>query len=86
MAAASFPLAQDARSVLGGAPFINPRNAAAGILRKGAGAYAGLFTFAAYDVAPVTSASITPADPAYSDRLTVAERAGIANVRHLAPG
>jgi len=85
MSDAAFPLAQDARAGLGGAPFINPRNAAAGILRKGDPAYAGLLTFATYDVTPITGESITPADPAYSDRLTVAERAGVGTARSLAP-
>lgn len=84
MSDAAFPLAQDARASLGGAPFINPRNAAAGILRKGDAAYARLLTFAAYDVTPVTGESITPVDPAYSDRLTVAERAGVGTARSLA--
>ncbi|MFJ4109230.1 NAD-dependent DNA ligase LigA [Oerskovia enterophila] len=85
MADARFPAAQTARAALGGAPFVNPRNAAAGILRKGDAAYAGLLTFAAYDVVPVDGSPATVADPSYSARLTVVEQAGIGTARALAP-
>ena len=44
-----FPSANTVRTGAGGAAFVNPRNAAAGILRKGDKAYAGLLRFAAYD-------------------------------------
>ncbi len=80
MADADFPSAQAARSDLGGAPFVNPRNAAAGILRKGGAAYAGLLTFAAYDVA-----GTDPALTRYSARLAEVEAASIGTARALAP-
>ncbi|GIG20049.1 DNA ligase 2 [Cellulomonas chitinilytica] len=84
MADSRFPDAQEARASLGGAPFVNSRNAAAGILRKGDAAYAGLLSFAAYDVSPVADETAA-ADESYSNRLTLAEHAGVGTARALAP-
>ncbi|MBO9556625.1 NAD-dependent DNA ligase LigA [Cellulomonas sp.] len=80
MADTDFPSAQVARASLGGAPFVNSRNGAAGILRKGDAAYAGLLTFAAYDVIEAD-----PVTASYSDRLVEVEKAGIGTARALAP-
>jgi len=56
--------------------FANPRNAAAGILRKGDPAFAGVPTFAAYEVLP------DPADPAvgpptHTERTPLVARQGL---------
>ncbi len=80
MADTDFPGAQVARASLGGAPFVNSRNGAAGILRKGDAAYAGLLTFAAYDVIEAE-----PVTASYSDRLVEVEEVGIGTARALAP-
>lgn len=45
-----FPEANTVRAESGGTPFANQRAAAAGILRKGDRAFAGLLSFAAYDI------------------------------------
>lgn len=45
-----FPEANARRTETGGTPFANQRAAAAGILRKGDPAFAGLLSFAAYDI------------------------------------
>lgn len=50
MGDANFPTANCIRTIDGSTAFVNPRNAAAGILRKGDTSYRGLLTFAAYTV------------------------------------
>lgn len=76
---ADFLRAQTVRTSLGGAPFVNSRNAAAGILRKGDKAYAGILSFAAY------SAGVTrpPASGLYTDAIRVAADAGIGTAAAL---
>lgn len=76
---ADFLRAQTVRASLGGAPFVNSRNAAAGILRKGDKAYAGILSFAAY------SAGVTrpPASGLYTDAIRVAADAGIGTAAAL---
>lgn len=49
-----FPAANRIRTGEGGAKFVNSRNAAAGILRRGAPAYQGMLQFAAYDAVGTT--------------------------------
>lgn len=44
-----FKQANEIRSNEGGTPFANPRNTAAGIIRRGSGAYKGVLSFAAYE-------------------------------------
>lgn len=83
MADEDFPRAQEARAALGGAPFINQRNGAAGILRKGDVAYEGLLRFAAYDVVPLPDEAATVADPSYAQRLLRASALGVVTANAL---
>lgn len=62
--------------------FVNPRNAAAGILRKGDPDFAGIPTFAAYEVLP------DPDDPAvgtttHTERIALVENLGLRTVHQL---
>jgi len=68
-----FERAQSVRASLGGGAFVNSRNAAAGILRKGDKAYVGILSFAAYGAAQTRP----PASGRYSDAMTVVADAGI---------
>lgn len=54
MREADFPKANQVRTSEGGIEFVNSRNAAAGILRRGAAVYRGLLQFAAYDAQETT--------------------------------
>ncbi|WP_199224361.1 NAD-dependent DNA ligase LigA [Serinibacter arcticus] len=83
MADADFPRAQEVRAALGGAPFINQRNGAAGILRKGDAGYAGLLRFAAYDVVPLPSEERTVDDPSYAQRLLAVAALGVTTANAL---
>ncbi|WP_251151356.1 NAD-dependent DNA ligase LigA [Cellulosimicrobium sp. Marseille-Q4280] len=76
---ADFLRAQTVRASLGGAPFVNSRNAAAGMLRKGDKAYAGILSFAAY------GAGLTrpPASGLYTDAMRVAADAGLGTAASL---
>ncbi|GMA31092.1 NAD-dependent DNA ligase LigA [Litorihabitans aurantiacus] len=86
MADADFPRAQEVRAELGGSPFINQRNGAAGILRKGDTGYARLLRFAAYDVVPLTTEQRTIDDPSYARRLLTAGELGITTANGLVEG
>lgn len=44
-----FRQANEIRATEGGAPFANPRNTAAGIIRRGSASYKGVLSFAAYE-------------------------------------
>ncbi|GEL46601.1 DNA ligase 2 [Cellulomonas hominis] len=74
-----FLRAQTVRASLEGAPFVNSRNAAAGILRKGDKAYAGILSFAAYG----TGLTRPPASGRYTDAMRVAAEAGVATTAGL---
>ena len=65
-------------------PFVNPRNAAAGILRKGDPAFAGIPTFAAYEVLP-DPANPEVAETTHTQRTTFVERLGLGTVHLLVP-
>jgi DNA ligase (NAD+) len=91
MADRDFPAAQDTREGEGAKPFINQRNAAAGILRAGDPAYAGLLSFACYDVILPRSAHEDTYElvfgtdgSTYSGRLSIIEQCGIASARKRA--
>lgn len=78
---ADFAPANARRDALGATPFVNQRNAAAGILRKGDPEYAGLLTFAAYDLIDEADAS-----GSHSERMWRLEQSGaLATARSLAP-
>lgn len=88
MADKDFPTAQDARESQGAKPFINQRNAAAGILRAGDPAYAGLLSFACYDVLLPKPAhedtyelAFGADDSTYSGCLGIIEQCGVASAR-----
>lgn len=83
MADADFPRAQEVRAELGGTPFINQRNGAAGILRKGDTGYAGLLRFAAYDVVPLTTERATIDAPSYAQRLIDVGALGVTTANGL---
>lgn len=74
-----FPTAQAVRAQLGGEPFKNPRNAAAGILRKGDAAYAGLLTFGCYGMenAQGLPGAAASSEQALLDRIGVCTAAGL---------
>lgn len=76
MGDANFPTANRVRTADGSAAFVNPRNAAAGILRKGDPSYQGLLTFAAYTV--TTDAALD-----YHEALAVADENGITVASNL---
>lgn len=76
MANADFPRAQAIRAESGGAPFVNQRNGAAGVLRKGDSRFAGILRFAAYDVA-VTSVDYGAGGGSHVKRLEFASNAGV---------
>lgn len=76
---ADFLSAQTVRASLGGAPFVNSRNAAAGMLRKGDKAYAGILSFAAYGAALTRP----PRSGLYTDAMRVAADAGIGTAASL---
>ncbi|PFG34670.1 NAD-dependent DNA ligase LigA [Sanguibacter antarcticus] len=62
--------------------FVNPRNAAAGILRKGDPAFAGVPTFAAYEVLP-DPAVAEVAETTHGQRIALVESLGIGTVHQL---
>lgn len=72
----AFALAQKVRLAARGVPFANPRNAAAGILRKGDERYAGLLSFIAYDVEAGSYTS-------HGERLAIASLEGVETVDRL---
>ena len=73
MTEAQFAEAQTLRAQRGGQPFVNPRGAVAGSLRKTGDENAMPMSFAAYDLtSPLTS---------HDDRMTEAERLGFATAR-----
>ncbi len=79
---ADFLHAQTVRQGLGGAAFVNSRNAAAGILRKGDTAYADILSFAAYG-AELTN---PPTSGLYDETLQVLSHADIATAAGLLLG
>lgn len=74
-----FATANEVRVSAGGATFVNERNAASGILNRGDGAYAGVMTFAVYDVL------LPEPQDTYSDALEVARQAGFTVISALIP-
>ena len=85
MADEAFPRAQEVRAATGGSPFINQRNGAAGILRKGDAAFAGLLSFAAYDVLAAPGAPDGELSSSYTQRLLDVEQLGITTASSLLP-
>lgn len=80
---ADFARAQELRTAEAkGKAFINSRSAAAGILRKGDPAYAGILTFAAYEVVPGTG---SPTAGDHAERLRTVAAAGVTTVQSLVP-
>src|SRR5690606_38624560 len=77
----AFAAAQDRRRAEGGTEFVNARNGAAGILRKGNPAFADLLTFAAYDVS-LTNPEV--AVRSHDERLNGLEGTGALTARALA--
>lgn len=73
MTEAQFAEAQVLRAERGGKPFVNPRNATAGCLRKTGAENAMPMSFAAYDLTSVLSS--------HYDRMTEAEGLGFATAR-----
>jgi len=93
MTDAAFPEAQALRERRGEPPFVNQRNAAAGILRAGDADFAGLLSFACYDVllsAPAHEDTYELAfgvdESTYSGRLSIIEQCGVASARDRAAG
>lgn len=74
-----FSRAQGVRTNAGSAAFVNSRNAAAGILRKGDRAYSGILSFAAYGAGLVRP----PASGLYSEAMRVAADAGVVTAAGL---
>ncbi|AXV10149.1 DNA ligase (plasmid) [Euzebya pacifica] len=88
MDAAAFDAANDARRTKGKAPFVNPRNCIAGMLRRDKSEaehdYDGRLTFAAYDYY-----GETPGDDdgdSYHDRLTTLATMGVPTVATVTDG
>ena len=79
---ADFLRAQAVRQGLGGAAFVNSRNAAAGILRKGDKAYAGILSFAAYGA----ELADPPTSGLYDEAMQVVSYADIATAAGLLLG
>lgn len=78
-----FPLAQNIRAEQGEQPFVNQRNAAAGILRKGDPAFAGLLTFAAYGA---TFGDTSTETWTHASTMGHIERYGFGTARSMVPG
>lgn len=80
LADVDFVRAQKIRESLGGDPFKNQRNSAAGILRKGDAAMSGVLSFAAYDAtfAPASTGAWT-----HDVVMNAVERSGITTARSL---
>ena len=75
-----FPRAQQVRESNGGKPFVNSRNAAAGILRKGDPTFASVLTFSGYDA---TFASMSTTGWTHGEVMDAIERSGITTARSL---
>lgn len=79
---ADFDRANELRTADGKtAPFVNARNAAAGILRKGDADFTAILTFAAYEATYPGGEALT-----HHERLDVLAAAGIGTAHTLAPG
>lgn len=61
--------------------FVNSRNAAAGIVRKGSPEFADILTFASYEVTYPDAHALT-----HTDRLAALEQAGVGTIHSLVPG
>lgn len=83
MATTDFPAAQERRALLRADPFKNERNAASGILAKGDTAYAGLLSFAAYEVRTADLPNAGRLDCNHSQRLRLVANAGIATAANV---
>ncbi len=81
MTSAQFEHANEVRTAHGGAPFANPRNAAAGTLRAKDRAYTVPMTFFAYGLLPLTGTEAELAarlgELAHSDLMTLAGEYGV---------
>lgn len=81
MTSAQFEHANEVRTAHGGAPFANPRNAAAGTLRAKDRAYTVPMTFFAYGLLPLTGTEAGLAarlgELAHSDLMTLAGEYGV---------
>jgi DNA ligase (NAD+) len=80
MTVSDFEAAQVLRAERGGKPFVNPRNAVAGCLRKSGAENAMPMSFAAYDLIG------DDLSDSHIDRMSTAHGLGLTTTRHLALG
>lgn len=84
MSAEQFDVAQTLRAERGGKPFVNPRNATAGALRKSGEDHWMPLSFAAYDMSTGTGTDDALAEASHAGLMATASTLGFTTVKDLA--